>query len=169
MNEAEVQAKLERIELLIAKLIELFNIDQATGEWKLRVAAIADEVSALLQSITELLEATQEPKQSESKEGTRQWYRFDLISVETMSMSDFCKHTVFLEECNRLKVSPKFESMLVSAKPSRFMTTSVCILKDVTVSEDWLTQHSVDGRKMIYYVGDLTFYAGTRFTYLGEH
>lgn len=159
MNEAEVQAKLERVEQLIAKLSELVN----------RFAATADEVTTLLQSVTELLDTTQEPKQSESKEGIRQWYRFDLISVETMSMSDFCKHTVFLEACNRLKVSPKFESMLASAKPSRFVTTSVCILKDVTVSDDWLKQHSVDGRKMTYYVGDLAFYVGTRLTYLGEH
>lgn len=159
MNEAEVQAKLERIEQLTAKLTELFN----------QVAAIADEVSALLQSVTELLDTAQEPKQPEAKEGTRKWCRFDLISMETMSMSDFCKHTVFLEECNRLKVSPKFESMLAPGSPNRFMTTSVCVLKDVTVSEDWLKQHSVDGKNMTYYVGDLTFYVGTRFTYLGEH
>lgn len=159
MNETEVQAKLERIEQLTAKLTELFG----------QVATLADEVSTLLQSVTELLEATQEPKQSESEEGTKQWYRFDLISMETMSMSDFCKHTVFLEECNRLKVSPKFESMLAPDRPNRFTTTSVCILKDVTVSKDWLAQHSVDGKNLTYYVGDLAFYVGTRFTYLGEH
>lgn len=159
MNEDEVQAKLEHVEQLTAKLTELFD----------QVAATATEVSTLLQSVTELLDAAQEPKQSESKEGTRQWYRFDLISMETMSMSDFCKHTVFLEECNRLKVSPKFESMLAPDRPNRFMTTSVCILKDVTVSKDWLTQHTVDGKNMTYYVGDLAFYVGTRFTYLGEH
>lgn len=159
MNEAEVQAKLERIEQLIAKLTEQVN----------QFAATADEVTAMLQSVTELLDATQEPKQTESKEGIRQWYRFDLISMETMSMSDFCKHTVFLEECNRLKVSPKFESMLAPDRPNRFMMTSVCILKDVTVSEDWLKQHSVDNKNMTYYVGDLAFYVGTRFTYLGEH
>jgi len=159
MNEAEVQAKLERIEQLIAKLTEQVN----------QFAATADEVTALLQSVTELLDTTQEPKQPETKEDAKMWYRFDLISVETMSMSDFCKHTSFLEECNRLKVSPKFESMLTSDSPRRFIMTSVCILKDVTVSKDWLTQHSVDGKNMIYYVGDLTFYMGTRFICLGEH
>ena len=159
MNEAEVQAKLECVEQLMAKLTEQVN----------QFAATADEITALLQSVIEHLDTTQEPKQPESKKGTRQWYRFDLISMETMSMSDFCKHTVFLEECNRLKVSPKFESMLAPYRPSRFTMTSVCILKDVTVSGDWLKQHSVDSKNMTYYVGDLAFYVGTRFTYLGEH
>lgn len=158
MNEANVQAKLERVEQLTAELTELVN----------RFAATADEVTTLLQSVAELLDTTQESKQPESKEGTKQWYRFDLISIETMSMSDFCKHTVFLEECNRLKVSPKFESMLTPDRPSRFTMTSVCILKDVTVSDDWLAKHTVDGKNMTYYVGDLAFYVGTRFTYLGE-
>lgn len=159
MNEAEVQAKLEHVEQLTTKLTELFN----------QVATAVTEVTVLLQAVTERLDATQEPKLPETKEGAKKWYLFDLISMETMSMSDFCKHTSFLEECNRLKASPKFERMITPYYNGESGSPNMCILKNVTVSEDWLEQHAVDDKKLLYYVGDLTFYTGTRIICLGEH
>lgn len=159
MNEAAVQEKLERIEQLTTKLTELFN----------QVATITDEVAVLLQSVSEHPEAAQEPEQLATKENARKWYTFNLISVETMSVEDFCKHTGFLEECNRLKVSPKFKIAHIADGPRHFIPVAVCLLKDITVSEDWLMQHSVDDTYTLYYVGDLTFYIGHHLKFLGEH